>query len=72
LLLERRGGLVLGPGPEVFGGEVFEVMRAAPELALVMPAVIQIKQVITSLVGQSGDIADPVVVPGREPVLYAG
>ena len=34
LFFERRGGLVLGPRPEVGGGEVLEVMRPLAELAL--------------------------------------
>ena len=66
LFFERRRGFVFGPRLEVCGGEVFEVVRAASELALVMAAVIQIEHVIASLVEERRDIADPVVVSGRE------
>ena len=54
-----------------FGGDVFEVMRAAPELALVMAPVVQVEDVIASLVEQRRDVADPVVVSVRQPVLNA-
>ena len=50
LFVERGRGLVLGPRLEVGGGEVLEVVRAAPELAGVVPAIIEIEHMVTPLV----------------------
>ena len=49
LLFDRRGGFVLGPGLEVGGGDVFEVMGAFAEFALMMAAVKQIEDVIAAV-----------------------
>ena len=46
-------------------------MVAAAELALVMPAIVQVKDMVPSLIETRHDISNPVVVPVRSPVLNA-